>query len=86
MKKKNGWLCLVFVLAGLVIGSLLGQLASNVSYLWWLNYGREFGISTTNPFTLDINVIKLTFGMMFNLNVASIIGLVISMFIYKKAL
>lgn len=81
MKSKNTWLCILFLLAGLVIGGLLGNLASNVGALSWLNYGKEFGISS--PFILDLSFLKLTFGIMFYMNVASIIGLVIALIMYK---
>lgn len=84
MKKKNVWIFILFIFAGLVIGGLLGELASNISNLWWLNYGQEFGIST--PLVLNLSALKLTFGLMIKLNVASIIGLIISMFIYIKVL
>ena len=57
-REKNIWILLVFLLAGLVVGGLLGRLASSVS--------------------------KLTFGLMFKINIASIIGMVLSIFIYKK--
>lgn len=82
MKNKNVWLGVLFVLAGLVIGGLLGELASKVDFLWWLAYGQEFGIST--PFTIDLNILKLTVGIMIKINIASILGVIISMFIYKK--
>ena len=81
-KEKNRWLLLVFLLAGLVIGGLLGKLASNVSWLWWLSYEQEFGLES--PIVLDLNVLKLTFGLMLKINVASIIGMILSVFIYKK--
>ena len=81
-KEKNIWLLLVFLLAGLVIGGLLGKLASNVSWLWWLSYEQEFGLES--PIVLDLNVLKLTFGLMLKINVASIIGMIMSIFIYKK--
>ena len=80
-KEKNIWLLLVFLLAGLVIGGLLGKLASNVSWLWWLSYEQEFGLES--PIVLDLNVLKLTFGLMLKINVASIIGMILSVFIYK---
>ena len=73
---------LVFLLAGLVIGGLLGKLASGVSWLWWLSYEQQFGLES--PIVLDLSVIQLTFGLMFKINVASIIGMILSIFIYKK--
>ena len=81
-KEKNIWLLLVFLLAGLVVGGLLGKLASNVSWLWWLSYEQEFGLES--PIVLDLHVLKLTFGLMLKINVASIIGMILSVFIYKK--
>lgn len=84
MKGKNAWICILFILAGLVIGGLLGELASNVDFLWWLSYGQEFGLS--EPLVLELNVVKVTFGASFKINIASIIGVIISMFIYRKAL
>lgn len=81
-KCKSTWLLIVFILAGLVIGGLLGELAGNVDALWWLSYGQSFGLST--PFVLDLSVIKLTFALMFKINVASIIGVLITLLIYRK--
>lgn len=81
-REKNIWILLVFLLAGLVIGGLLGKLASSVSWLWWLSYEQEFGINS--PIVLDLSVLKLTFGLMFKINIASIIGMILAIFIYKK--
>ena len=72
----------MFICAGLVIGGLLGQIASQVDWLNWLSYGQSFGIE--EPFTIDLQVIKITLGFMININIASIIGLAISLFLYKK--
>lgn len=81
-REKNMWILLLFICAGLVIGGLLGQVAAQVDWLNWLSYGQSFGIA--EPFTIDLNVIKITLGFIININVASIIGLAISLFIYKK--
>lgn len=82
IKEKNIWILLVFLLAGLVVGGLLGKLAAGVPWLWWLSYEQQFGLET--PFILDLSVLKITFGLMVKINVASIIGMVLSIFIYKK--
>ena len=82
MKGKSTWIFILFLLAGLVIGGLIGELASNIDFLWWLSYGQEFGL--TDPLTLDLNVVRLTFGLTFKINIASILGVIISMFIYRK--
>ena len=82
-KDKNIWILLVFVLSGLVIGGLLGELYKNIEWLWWLGYGQEFGL--TSPLVLDLSVIKLTFSFTVKISIASIIGIIIAIFIYRKA-
>ena len=81
-REKNTWVLLLFICAGLVIGGLLGQMASQVEWLNWLSYGQQFGIE--NPFILNLNVISLTFAFTININIASIIGLAIAIFLYRK--
>ena len=81
-REKNIWILIVFILCGIVVGGLLGDLASKVDFLWWLSYGESFGFLT--PIKLDLNVIQLTFGLMFKINIASIIGMVLAIFIYRK--
>ena len=81
-KDKNIWILLVFILSGLVVGGLLGQLASNVDWLWWLSYNQTFGLQ--DPIVLDLSVVSITFALMFRISVASIIGMLLAILIYKK--
>lgn len=82
IRDKNIWILILFILCGIVIGGLLGELASHVDFLSWLAYGQEFGL--TAPIELNLSVIKLTFALIFKINIASIIGIVLAIFIYKK--
>ena len=82
MKEKNIWILLIFILSGLVIGGLLGELAGRIDALWWLGYGQSFGL--TAPLELDLSIVKITFGLVFKINIASIVGLILAVFIYKK--
>ena len=81
-RDKSIWILILFVLAGIVVGGLLGQFAAGVDFLWWLGYGESFGLA--QPVVLDLNIISLTFGVQFKLNIASIIGIAIALFIYRK--
>lgn len=81
-KNKSILILLVFILAGLVIGGLIGELTKNVDFLWWLSYSQEFGLST--PLNLDLSIIKITFGLSFRISIASIIGMLLGIFIYRK--
>lgn len=72
------------VFAGIILGGYLGSLALSVPALSFLGYGTKLGL--TNPFVLDLNVLKLTFGFTVNLNIASILGLIVALFIIKKVM
>ena len=81
-REKNIWIILVFILSGLVVGGLLGDLAGKVDFLWWLSYGQDFGLSS--PIELDLSIVQISFGLMFRINIASIIGMIIAILIYRK--
>lgn len=78
---KNNWTLFVILLCGIVLGGYLGTLASNVSFLSWLNYGNTFGL--TSPIVLDLGILVLTFGLTITINIASIIGLIIGIIVYR---
>lgn len=81
--RDKNWMVILFIFAGLVIGGLLGEVAAQVDWLGWLSYGQTFGIE--NPFVLDFNVLSLTFAFALHINIASIIGMAIAIFLYRKA-
>ncbi len=81
-REKNIWILVLFILCGIVVGGLIGNLTAGVSGLSWLSYGESFGLK--EPLQLDLSVIQLTFGLMFKINISSIIGMVLAIFIYRK--
>ncbi len=83
-RDKSIWILIVFILSGIVVGGLLGELAGKSGNLWWLAYGQEFGL--TEPLTLDLSVIKLSFSLLIKLNISSIIGMIIAIIIYRKCI
>ena len=82
MHSGKTWFFWILLFSGIILGGLLGELATQVSFLSWLGYGQTFGL--TEPLQLDIGVLNLSFGFVFKLNVASIIGILISVFAYRK--
>ena len=65
-----------------VIGGLIANFASPVSWLSWLSYGEEFG--TNGPIGVDLSILKLSFEIRMRINVASIVGMIIAAIIYRK--
>ena len=58
-RDKNTLIVILFIFAGLVIGGLLGQVASQVDWLSWLSYGQTFGIQ--NPFVFYLIAFLILF-------------------------
>lgn len=81
-RDRSFWIMLIFILSGLVIGGLLGDLASGVNGLWWLSFGQQFGLES--PFVLNLSILSITFAFSVKINIASIIGMAIAIFIYRK--
>ena len=76
---KNAWALFLLILAGVVLGGFIGTLAKGVPALSWLSYGQSFGID--EPIVLDLGV--LTFGLSIKITMASIIGVILSIIIYR---
>ena len=65
------------VLVGIVVGSLVANIAASVPALGWLAYSLSFGLET--PFVLDLSIIRLTFGLSVDLSVSVILFIAISL-------
>lgn len=76
MKRVN-WVFVVLILVGFVIGRFIGTYFSGS----FLNYGQTFGLSS--PFVLDLGFIILTFGLQIQITIASVIGVVIALIVYR---
>lgn len=75
--KKVNWLLIFLILIGFVIGGLIGSYFHET----FLNYGKAFGLSS--PVVLDLGFIILTFGLTIQINIASVIGVVLALIAYR---
>lgn len=78
----NRWTGFLIILSGIVLGGFIGYLTRDVGFLSWLNYGQEFGLDS--PIVLNLGILILTFGLQIKINIASILGMVLGIIIYKK--
>ena len=75
---KNAWALFLLILAGVVLGGFIGTLVPALS---WLGYGQSFGID--DPIVLNLGVMVITFGLSIKITMASIIGVILSIIIYR---
>lgn len=80
---KNAKDYIFIVLLGAISGSFIGEfLSSTFPKLDFI--GKVYMIGLKNPVVLDLEVIQLTFGLTLGINVMSIIGIILAIFLYRK--
>lgn len=77
---KNSWALFLFILTGIVLGGFIGMLAEGVPALSWLAYG-PFGLQ--EPVVLNFGILVLTFGLSIKITIASIVGVILAVIIYR---
>lgn len=80
-RSKNGWALFLMLLAGMVFGGFVGMLVQGMPGLDWLSYGQTFGMQ--QPIVLDLGILVFTLGITVKISVASLIGIIISIIIYR---
>ncbi len=78
---KNAWALFLMLLAGIVLGGFIGILAKDVPALDWLSYGQSFGLE--KPVVLNFGVLVITFGLSIKITIASIVGVILAIIIYR---
>ena len=81
MGRKNFWILLIMLLAGIVLGGFMGQLANGISWLSWLNFGQSFGLDS--PLVINFGILVITLRLTIKITMASIIGIAIALIIYR---
>ena len=57
------------------------MLAEGVPALSWLGYGQSFGLE--EPVVLNFGILVLTFGLSIKITIASIVGVILAVIIYR---
>ncbi len=75
---------LIFLLAGIVLGTVAAGLCAKVPFLEWLARDMSVGLDTASPLVLDLIIFKLAFGFTLKVNAAQIICIIISLIAHNK--
>ncbi|MDI9476789.1 MAG: DUF4321 domain-containing protein [Natronincolaceae bacterium] len=79
-RNKNSWLLVLFVITGIILGSLIGNFfGPSVPFL---NYGPEhLGL---NNIEINLGVIYFQVTLLFKINVTGLIGLLLALIIFNR--
>ena len=81
-ERRNSYF-IFFILIGAISGSFIGGLlGDNINALRFLK--STYTIGMASPMVIDLKVLAITFGMNFNINIMSIIGVVLAIILYRK--
>lgn len=78
---KNAWTLTIFIVCGLIIGSVINSLITgHVPH----SLTRSVAVSVDPPMNLDLRFFRMEFGFIFELNLLSIMGMVLSVLLFRK--
>lgn len=73
----------VFILLGAILGGIAGEiLGSSFKQLAFLKTAYKIG--TSSPISLDLKVFNLALGLNFDINIMTIIGIILAIILYRK--
>lgn len=80
---KGAGILILYLLAGIIIGSLFGNILA--SYFKHEIFTKTVEIGTIGkPATLDLGILRLTFGLTFVINIGTVIGILLGIVFYKR--
>ena len=83
--RKSYWVLLIFVLIGGLLGGVLGEILrvmaphGNIQTIFATHFNP--GIS---PFTIDLVLLKFTLGFEIKINLLSLVGMFLGIYLYKN--
>lgn len=78
--KKNNWTLMIFLVIGLLVGTILSELVAGIPGLSLLAKSAEIRWEPA----ADLHIIQYDVKLLVKLNLASLIGLTLAFLIYRK--
>ena len=84
--KKSGWTLLGFIFIGGLLGGMLGEILTVFSPSEQIQtiFARALSPGINPPLTVDLVLIKVTLGFLFKINLLTILGILLGIYLYKN--
>jgi hypothetical protein len=83
--RKSPWVLLIFVLIGGLLGGILGEILHVMAPQGTIQniFATHYNPGIDPPLTINLVLIKLVFGFNIKVNILSILGMFIGIYLYK---
>ena len=81
---KKNLLLIFYIVAAIIIGSLLAALSMRVDFLSWLAFGVDVGFGDPNPAVLDLSLLIISFGIRLSITLAHVICIGAAIYLYNR--
>ena len=84
--KKSPWILLIFVLIGGLLGGVLGEILRVIAPHGTIQtvFATSYVLGITEPLTIDLVLVKFTIGFLLKINLLSLIGMFLGVYLYKN--
>jgi hypothetical protein len=84
--KKSPWILLIFVLIGGLLGGVLGEILRVMAPHGTIQtvFATNYVLGITEPLTIDLVLLKLTIGFVLKINLLSLLGMFLGIYLYKN--
>lgn len=84
-KNRNVLLLIVTIIGAMIEGGFIGDLLKNYIAIFKYNYPIIILSSQENLWNIiNLNVLKLSFSMLININLGSVLGIILGLIIFYK--
>lgn len=83
--RKSPWVLIVFVIIGGLLGGILGEILHVMAPQGTIQsiFSTHFMPGIDPPLTVDLVLIKLVLGLSLKINILSILGMFVGIYLYK---
>ena len=83
--RRSPWFLLIYVLIGGLLGGILGEILQVMAPRGTIQsiFSTHFTPGISPPLTIDLVLVKLTLGFSIKINILSVLGMFIGIYIYK---
>jgi hypothetical protein len=84
--RKSGWVLLLFVFVGGLLGGVLGEILRVFTPPGTIQniFARGVSPGLDPPFTIDLVMVQITFGFILKMNLLTLLGMFLGIYLYKN--